>query len=146
MLLVLKVHHLSADLPIYKSKFSNILILNNHDISVLGIQLYEFVACTDALLTDYSSISTDYLLLDRPIIFTLDDYEQYVKSRGVYPANAKDYMSGPHVYTVDDLFAAFLDVIAGKDDYVEWRAEVRARYHTYHDGNSSQRIIDHLKL
>ncbi len=145
-LLVLKVHHLSADLPIYKSKFSNILILNNHDISVLGIQLYEFVACTDALLTDYSSISTDYLLLDRPIIFTLDDYEQYVKSRGVYPANAKDYMSGPHVYTVDDLFAAFLDVIAGKDDYVEWRAEVRARYHTYHDGNSSQRIIDHLKL
>lgn len=145
-LLVLKVHHLSADLPIYKAKFSNIMILNNNDIAALGIQLYEFVACTDVLLTDYSSISTDYLLLDRPIIFTLDDYEQYVSSRGVYPDNARDYMPGPHVYTMDDLLMAFEDVIAGKDAYADARAMVRGRYHTYHDGNSSQRIIDHLKL
>lgn len=145
-LMVLKVHHLSVDLPIYKQSFSNILILNNNDISKAGVQLYEFVACTDILLTDYSSISIDYLLLDRPMIFTLDDYEAYAASRGLYPDNAKDYMPGHHVYTLEELFRAFEDTFAGKDTYKQARADICPRFHTYRDGNASKRLIDFLQL
>ncbi len=34
------------------------------------------------LVSDYSSVAIDYLLLDRPLGFTLDDYEAYTESRG----------------------------------------------------------------
>ncbi len=47
-----------------------------------GLQLYEFIHCADALVSDYSSVAIDYLLLDRPLGFTLDDYKEYTQSRG----------------------------------------------------------------
>ncbi|MDD6327403.1 MAG: CDP-glycerol glycerophosphotransferase family protein [Lachnospiraceae bacterium] len=145
-LMILKVHHLSADLPIYKETYSNILILHNENIAQLGIQLYEFVACTDILLTDYSSISIDYLLLDRPMVFTLDDYEQYAASRGLYPDNARDYMPGYHVYSIDELKQAFTELFRDEDNYKEQRKKTRAEYHTYCDGNAGQRLIDFLGI
>ena len=37
----------------------------------------------DILITDYSSIYIDYLLLDRPLIFLPYDKEQYLKGRGM---------------------------------------------------------------
>lgn len=146
VLMILKVHHLSANLPIYSAKFHNILIVRNDDIEKIGIQLYEFVACTDILLTDYSSISMDYLLLNRPMIFTIDDYKQYEDSRGFYPANAKDYMPGHQVETMEQLFASFEETFNDRDPYREDRERVMKQYHTYRDGNTSKRIVEYLKL
>jgi len=43
------------------------------------------LAATDLLITDYSSCFFDYLILDRPIIHFIYDYEYYVNhDRGVY--------------------------------------------------------------
>lgn len=145
-LMVLKVHQLTADLPIYKEKFSNILILMNEDIHVLDMQLYQFIGYTDILITDYSSISRDYLLIDKPCIYTLDDYEQYSQSRGIFPPNAIDYMAGYHVKTANDLIEAIDEICSGIDKYADKRAEVREKYHTYKDGDSSRRIVKYLGL
>jgi CDP-glycerol glycerophosphotransferase (TagB/SpsB family) len=47
--------------------------------------LYPLLGQADILLTDYSSVFFDYLLLDRPIIFTAFDREDYEnKDRGFY--------------------------------------------------------------
>lgn len=88
----------------------------------------------------------DYLLLDQPCIYTLEDYEQYDKSRGVFPPNAIDYMAGHHVYNVEELENAIDEICCGVDKYAEDRARVRKEYHTYPDGNSSKRIVEHLGL
>lgn len=46
---------------------------------------YVFLPYADALVTDYSSIYFDYLLLDRPVIFYKYDYEEYLsQSRELY--------------------------------------------------------------
>ena len=145
-LLVLKIHPLQASLPIFKTKFSNIIIISNEDLDRAGLQLYQFISCTDALITDYSSISLDYLLLDRPIIFSLDDYEEYAQSRGFVVQNVKDYFSGYHVYNVNELESSMQDIIDGKDCFREARKEITPLFHMYVDGNACERIVQFLNL
>lgn len=142
VLLVLKLHPYQAELPIFQKHYDNILVLRNKDLEAENLQLYQVIPYFDALITDYSSIATDYLLLDKPIIFTLDDYEDYAASRGAFfPKNAKEYMKGYHVYNVDDLERAFCDIVMGKDIYKKEREKILSEYHTYQDGQSSQRVL-----
>lgn len=48
------------------------------------VDSYQLLALTDALLTDYSSVFYDYLVLRRQIILYCNDYELYCKKRGTY--------------------------------------------------------------
>lgn len=147
ILFVLKLHPYQAELPVFKRNYENILILHNEDIEKLGLQLYQVVPLSDVLVTDYSSIATDYLLLDKPMIFTLDDYKEYGDSRGgLYPENAKDYMSGYQVYTKDELEKALCEIMDGKDKYAEFRHRILPQYNKYIDGDSAKRVLDAIGI
>ena len=146
LLMILKLHHLQAELPSFSRKFSNLLILHDEDLKALDVQLYQFVPTTDFLITDYSSISVDYLLLDKPIIYTLDDYEEYNKTRGIWPENVLDYMPGEHVFTEDQFYEAVKDILSGNDLYKEDRERVKKEFHDFDDGDSAKRIAKLLKL
>lgn len=56
-------------------------------------ELYEFLAGTDMLVTDYSSIMYDFLNTGKPIVLYVYDKEEYFKQRGVY----EDIFSYPFV-------------------------------------------------
>lgn len=146
MLLILKIHHLQASLPIFKQKYENIKFLKDEDLLSRGVQLYQFIKYTDALITDYSSISPDYMLLNRPIIFTLDDYEEFNKSRGIYPENALELMRGYHVFTAEELMESVKEIHEGIDKYKESREELLPEFHTHQDGLAAKRILDHLNI
>ena len=142
MLVVFKVHHLQADLPVFREKFSNIAILNDDQIHENGFQLYQFIPLSDCLITDYSSVSVDYLLLDRPVIYTMDDYEEYKNSRGFLFDNVADYFAGHHVYSKQELFAAIREIVEGKDPFKEARKKILPVMHKYTDGMSSRRVLE----
>lgn len=59
---------------------SSVVFVNDYlDVNVV-------LRLTDVLITDYSSIYIDFLLLDRPIVHFTYDFEQYVQERGfLYP-------------------------------------------------------------
>lgn len=145
-LMILKVHHLQASLPIFQEKFQNILVLQDPQLTQMGVQLYQFIPETDCLITDYSSISIDYALLDKPIIYTLDDYEMYASSRGFYPENPKQYMTGHQVYDTQQLIRAIRDICQGEDPYREDRANILPQLFRYPDGNAAARVLDHLGI
>ena len=84
---------------------------------------------TDALITDYSSVAIDYLLLDKPIGFTLDDFEEYRKTRGFIFEDPKKYMPGHHIYSFSDLCDFLSSVSDGYDPFWEQRASVRLAAH-----------------
>lgn len=50
------------------------------DITGESWDTQELLMNTDVLITDYSSIYIDYLLLDRPILFYHYDYEEYLRT------------------------------------------------------------------
>jgi len=146
ILFILKVHQLQAELSVFKEKYSNILILREEILERMDVQLYQFISLTDALITDYSSVSVDYMILDRPIIYTLDDYEEYDKARGIWPENAIDLMRGEHVYSVEELKKAVLTVKGGEDKYHKERGAIISQFHKHLDGNASQRIIEYAGI
>lgn len=74
------------------------------NIKLLGCKdIYEFLGSVDILITDYSSIYIDYLVLEREILFYAFDLEEYLKyDRGMY----EDYLEsvpGPVSKTWEDL-------------------------------------------
>ena len=146
VLLVFKLHHLQAELPVFQTHFDNILLVRDEDLLDMGVQLYQFISMADAMISDYSSISIDFMLKDKPIIFTLDDYKEYDKSRGLFPKNAIDYMKGYHVYNQKELEESISEIIDGADKYKEERHAVLKDYHKFTDGNSARRVMDAVEL
>lgn len=146
ILVVLKLHPLQADLQVFSFSFKNIKIVRNSDLEDLNIQLYQMVKYTDVLITDYSSISTDYMLLNQPIIYILDDYEEYKSARGLSPENAIDLLVGYHVVNVSELKTAIIEVGDGIDKFKEKRNVILPDLHKHIDGNACERIIEKLSL
>ena len=100
--------------------------------------------CADALVTDFSGVFLDYILLDRPMGFFCNDRDQY--TRGFAMENPEDYMPGPHMYTVED-FLSFIDsVCTGEDEYRQFRKTVRDRVHTYQDDQNCRRFLEYFNI
>ena len=145
-LCVFKVHHLQSEMPIYKQNYSNIILLKDENIKQFGLQLYQVLPLMDCLITDYSSVATDYMLLNRPIIYTLDDYEEYKKSRGFIPDDPIDYFAGYHASDEAMLRNAIREIADGIDKYAADRERIMPSMHTWPDGNTSKRVIEYLNL
>lgn len=142
LILVFKLHHLQAALPVFQSHFDNILLVRDEELHDMGVQLYQFISMADVMISDYSSISIDFLLKDKPIVFTLDDYKEYDKSRGLFPKNAIDYMKGYHVYNQKELEESISEIAEEVDTYKDDRDAIMKDYHTYTDGYSAMRVLN----
>ena len=125
--LLIKKHRSQAVFHGDNRRFSSIRFLDDSDLERWNTQLYLILPHTDALITDYSSIAVDYLLLDKPIAFTLDDYEEYKQLRGFVFEDALAYMPGHHVFETDQLEAFLDDVCAGNDRYRDDRHRLMPR-------------------
>ncbi len=81
---------------------NNIIFLSNETLyeNLLGIT--DILPAFDMLITDYSSVFVDYLLLDRPVIFFVPDYTEVQKTLG-YTVDFENYTPGPKVRTSSEL-------------------------------------------
>ena len=95
-LLIMKPHaNVSAVLP--QSSFSNIVFFNN------TMDIYPLLPYTHVLITDYSSIIYDYLLMpEKDVILYIYDYDEYVAMRDFYFPYDENVV-GKRVKTFDEL-------------------------------------------
>ncbi len=146
MLILLKLHP-AQDTTLFKvNSLSHIVILKDEELLKKGVDLCEFYKVTDALITDYSSVFYDYYQLNKPVGFTLDDFEEYKKTKGFVFAKPLDYLIGDHIYNLTDLYAFLDDVYKDKDKYKAKRAEVNKKINKYSDDKSSERLAKFLKI
>lgn len=123
--LVIKTHTFQLDYGVDYSKFTNIICLTNSSFDEADVPMYEFISLTDALVSDYSSIAIDYLVVNKPLAFALDDYNEYKDVRGFVFDNPLDYMPGHHLYDVNDLCVFIGDVSNDDDKYEVDRMRVK---------------------
>lgn len=144
ILLVLKPHP-AQDLSLIKAEdLSNFIILTNKDLENKNINLYEFLGQTDALITDYSSVYYDYLLTDKPIAITTDDFEEYKKVFDFVYDNIFDVIKGEYVNNFDELKSFLKNISSGNDTSKDDRQKIKDLLHKHHDGNSSKRVYEFL--
>ena len=145
IVLLVKLHIQQKEYKIDFSRFQNIKRISNEDFERNKVQLYEFLALTDGLISDYSSVAVDYLLVDKPIGFALDDYEAYKECRGFVFENPLDYMPGHHMYSINDLKIFLSDIGIGQDTYKVQREKVK-KVALVQETNYSKAIVDLLDL
>ena len=141
MLLFIKPH------PLQNGALREAISGNAHNVQLLTdemllneqIPLYRFVGAMDALLTDYSSVYFDYLLLDRPIGFAIDDMAEYAQNRGFCFDDPLSYMPGEKIYDMDGLLSFLRNLIEGKDAWQEERARICRLSNHFRDANNCAR-------
>ncbi|MCC2248683.1 MAG: CDP-glycerol glycerophosphotransferase family protein [Bacillota bacterium] len=79
---------------------------------------------TDILLTDYSSCYTDYLLLDRPVLFFSYDLNQYLQKSNQMYFNYFDVTPGPKSQTFEELLIELEKAVYEPELYSEERKRV----------------------
>ncbi|MFB9331404.1 bifunctional glycosyltransferase/CDP-glycerol:glycerophosphate glycerophosphotransferase [Actinoplanes octamycinicus] len=137
VVLLIRPHYLVSFAlpPAYEHSVRN--VQHVHDVTPL-------MQISDALITDYSSLMFDYSLLNRPMIFHVPDYDDYVNtSRGAY-FDLASTAPGPITQTSDEL----LDAVAGLDGnvtaFAEKRREFVAEFGEYDTGQAAKAVVDHF--
>ena len=124
--LYIKLHPLEESHFKFKNNYSNIHMLSEDIISQNYGTLYKFLGTTSALITDYSSVFLDYYLLNRPVAFTINDYEEYKEKRGFVFVDVKSLMVGPTISNLDELLKFLLSVMKSEDEFYIERNKVNS--------------------
>ena len=139
--LLVKLH--PAEEKVYRDSiqtFSNVSLLTNSDLEESDLDFYEILNATSALITDYSSVYFDYLLLDKPIVFASCDVEEYRANRGFLLEPYDEWTPGDKAVNQEDLEKAILDALANPGKHAGNRTRVRSVVHHFNDSNSSDRV------
>jgi CDP-glycerol glycerophosphotransferase (TagB/SpsB family) len=140
VMLLVRMHH--SELTEYRiCETEHIKIIDEDLLQANGVRLYELLNGTDAMISDYSSIWVDYLLLDRPIIFAVRDLADYEKVHGLMIEPFEEWAPGELVTDMECLQSAIKTALSGADLFAGKRSSLTRMYHRYIDGNSSRRVI-----
>ncbi len=142
VILVIKLHPFQNNLLVSDCGYSNIVLLRNADMLEKDLIINRLLASADALISDYSSAAVDFLSIDRPLAFTLDDVEEYENSRGFVFDNIRDWLPGKEVRNFEDFCDFVREVAAGQDASKEKRREVSAKMLKYKDNQNCKRILE----
>lgn len=137
-------------LELQKSNFK-ILVSVHHEIEHLFdneqlkdvlfpsyMEINELLPIVDVLITDYSSVMFDFMVLERPIICYVYDYEYYKQERGLY-FNV-DEITHHVCKTIEDV----KEVLNSKDLFVKDNSHLTSLKHKFYDledGKSSARVV-----
>lgn len=123
--------------------FQRIVIMNNDYFKKLSVEINDVLKSSSSLITDYSSVYFDYLLLNKPIgIMSLDE-ESYNKSRGYVSAEVKDKFSGFQINSLES-FLNFVDFTIENPTFLHLQREFFNEYDK--NGTNSLEILRKIGL
>ena len=108
-----------------------------------NINLYDLLQITKFIITDYSSIGYDYMMLDKPIIYNFFDFEKYKSSRNFSYDPIESFCPGPIVKSSIEFIEAISDVMLSENKFYNYNY-IKQIMHKYDDNESSNRIYNIL--
>ena len=102
--------------------------------------VYEYLHYFDMLISDYSSISADYLVMNRPIIHFMYDLDTFVTEKA--NINALSYFTaGPICKTVSELVNQ-INTCLRDDTFENVRKKAASIAFKYIDTNNCKRVYE----
>lgn len=144
--LIIKIHP-AQDMKFIKiTESSNIRLVTNDELFDKEIELYNLLGESDSLITDYSSVFLDYLILDRPIGFTIDDLIKYKENLGFLVSDPLEYMPGEKIQVLEDMYSFIENVCNGYDAYKEHREKANLLFNKFRDNKSADRVLEFIEI
>ena len=150
ILLIIKPHPFEQEEfknNIKKSTLSNnenVRILYDEDFIKNDLMLNEIFALSDLMISDFSSVTIDYSMLNKPILYLNNYVDEYKQGRGfILPDNYKIMMPGENISTYDDLKKKILECLENK--HANYTQNEVNFLHKYQDGHSCERIFEVMK-
>lgn len=128
-----------------KFQTTRIHVISSEILKTYDIDFYKLLGSGDLLITDYSSIFFDWLLLDKPVIFTPVDLEEYRKIRGFLLEPYEFWTPGPKCFDQESLEREILKCLSDPGYYRKEREILRDIFHKYKDGKSSERVLELIR-
>lgn len=121
-------------------KFDRIKIDQEKDI-------YMTLADYDILISDYSSIAYDFILLDRPTIYFNYDFEKFTRKECKLNYDYDEYSPGIKTATWEQTLDAIETYAKDPQKDSHWRRKVREEFYdmSANDENNSERIVQEIK-
>lgn len=109
--------------------------------------LYDVLAISDALISDYSSVYIDYLCLDKPVFFHFIDYNNFLSTRGFAFDDYSKLIAGPISYDSEMLYSNLNDFLKkGIDLYSSQRKSLNILFYNNFISSYTKQNIEYLKL
>ena len=139
--MLVKLHALSSTDPTSYATFECIKVIDNDTFEDSRIGFYSLLGMSGALITDYSSVFFDYVLLDRPIGFVISDIHEYSRDRGFVFDDPLSNMPGELIKNGEELHAFVKNVIAGNDRLMHYRRKLCERFNAFNDAENCKRVV-----
>lgn len=110
-----------------------------------GVDPYTILKYADLLVTDYSSIYSDYLMLNRPSVLFPYDFEEYTADTRECYFEYDDYMPEIKAYNMEELMQYML-LVMEDDKYEKGRIDLRNKIFLTADGSSSERLYSKVRV
>lgn len=146
MCLMVKLHPVQDSRSIAHWDLDRLCVMEHREIAAKNLPINRLLAKADALISDYSSVAVDYMLLDRPIGFLLEDEEEYGRSRGFVFDDLQAYLPGAQIASFEGMKEFLREIRMGVDSSREKRRRLLPILHAHGDGNNCRRIAEALGL
>ncbi|CDG65347.1 MAG: hypothetical protein PWQ15_982 [Methanobacterium sp.] len=122
-------------------KYDRIYLLQDEDINQ---DVYKILPFTDYLITDYSSVYFDYMLLNKPIIFAPFDIDDYIKNDREFYYNYNDVTPGPKAYNWKEVLKYINKIVREPNRYKDQRKIINQKFNKYNDNKNCQRVVNEI--
>lgn len=142
-ILLIKLHYVEQERMENKrlDEGSRIVYADENEVADIN----DTLRYVDVLITDYSGVYFDYLLLNRPIIFAGFELEEYAKQPGFYD-DYRFYVAGPIAKNWSEVIKQAQDALWNPRKYEDIRMEKNKIFNKFCDGKSSKRVCEYLKI
>lgn len=135
IIFIIKLHPKSK----LKKQFNELGYSNIYTVNA-EVDPYTFLGYVDLLTSDYSSVYSDFMLLDRPVVAFHYDYKEYTEHTRDSYVSFDEYMPELKAVNMSELMDYTLKALQD-DPCKEKRTQSKNRMFLYQDSNATERLV-----
>ncbi|MFR3155803.1 MAG: CDP-glycerol glycerophosphotransferase family protein [Christensenellales bacterium] len=124
---------------------SNIINIKEEQLLNNNISINEVINAFDLLITDYSSIGTEFIFIDKPVLFITSDLDEYINNRGIIFGSHEFWMGyGPKVNNIKVLYNEIYNLLENDSYFKKEREAYRNLFFGNLDDGGCKNICDYI--